>query len=358
MCGLAGILHFDRSHPVDRDLLLRMTRSIAHRGPDAEGLQVYGNVGLGHRRLSILDLSSEANQPMTNKDGSVHIVYNGEVYNFRELRAELQSEGCAFRTRSDTEVILCLYEKMGPSFVDRLSGMFALAIWDARRQMLVLARDRIGIKPLYYHVGPSHIVFASELKALLVDPRTPTEIDHAALSDYLHLLSIPDPRSILRDVKKLSPGHLLLVRRGQVEERPYWRIPLPKDPRADLARRGVARIRRAVRGGRSFAPRFRRAGRRVSERRRRLERRRVFHGAGGTRRDVHVFDDVPRPGDASTRGRSRAGWRINTAPITERSISARTRRKPCPSSPGIVTSRSQCHRGWHCIFYPDVPART
>ena len=231
MCGLAGILHFDRSHPVDRDLLLRMTRTVAHRGPDAEGLHVDGNVGLGHRRLSILDLSPEANQPMASKDGSVHIVYNGEIYNFREVRAELEAQGCAFRTRSDTEVILCLYEKMGPSFVDRLSGMFALAIWDARRQTLVLVRDRIGIKPLYYHVGPSHIVFASELKALLVDPRTSTEIDHAALSDYLHLLSIPDPRSILCGVKKLSPGHLLLVRRGQVEERPYWRIPLPKDPR-------------------------------------------------------------------------------------------------------------------------------
>jgi asparagine synthase (glutamine-hydrolysing) len=232
MCGLAGILHFDRSHPVDRDLLLRMTRAIAHRGPDAEGLELYGNVGLGHRRLSIVDLSSEANQPMANADSSVHIVYNGEVYNFRELRAELESEGCTFRTRSDTEVILCLYEKMGPSFVDRLSGMFALAIWDAHRQMLVLARDRIGIKPLYYYVGASHIVFASELKALLVDARTPTEIDHAALSDYLHLLSIPDPRSILRDVKKLGPGHLLIVRRGHVEERPYWRISLPATPRA------------------------------------------------------------------------------------------------------------------------------
>jgi asparagine synthase (glutamine-hydrolysing) len=232
MCGLAGILHFDRSHPVDRDLLLRMTRAVAHRGPDAEGLHVDANVGLGHRRLSILDLSPEANQPMSNRDGSVHIVYNGEVYNFHELRAELQSEGYAFRTRSDTEVILYLYERIGPRFVERLTGMFALAIWDARQQMLVLARDRIGIKPLYYHVGPGHIVFASEMKALLVDPRTPTEIDHGALSDYLHLLSIPDPRSILRNVKKLSPGHLLLVRRGRAEERPYWRIPLPNEPRA------------------------------------------------------------------------------------------------------------------------------
>ena len=294
MCGLAGIFHFDRSHPVDRDLLLRMTRAVAHRGPDAEGLHVNANVGLGHRRLSILDLSPEANQPMSNRDGSVHIVYNGEVYNFHELRAELQSNGYVFRTRSDTEVILHLYEKIGLRFVERLTGMFALAIWDARQQMLVLARDRIGIKPLYYHVGLAHIVFASEMKALLVDPRTPTEIDHEALSDYLHLLSIPDPRSILRGVKKLSPGHLLLVKRGRVEERPYWRIPLPATSAGDLARECMhefeERFGAAVRshlvsdvpvgaflsGGVEF------------------ERHRFLHRTGRARRYVHLLDDVPR----------------------------------------------------------------
>lgn len=168
---------------------------------------------------------------MANENGTVWIVYNGEIYNFRDLRTELETVGHRFKTTSDTEVVLRLYLTFGIGFVNKLRGMFALAIWDERERTLVLARDRIGIKPLYYHVGQSHIAFASEMKALLVDPRTPVDIDLAAISDYLHLLSIPDPISILKGVRKLEPGHLLVVQGQRVDKRVYWEIPLPDRPR-------------------------------------------------------------------------------------------------------------------------------
>jgi asparagine synthase (glutamine-hydrolysing) len=227
MCGIAGILNFDRQKPVDRSLVAAMTHAVAHRGPDAEGIWVEGPVGLGHRRLSIIDLSAAAEQPMVSDDGQVRIIYNGEVYNFLALRRTLEAEGYRFRTTSDTEVILQAYRRFGVDFVKHLRGMFALAIWDAEQQMMLLVRDRIGIKPLYYRFGPDYIAFASELKALLLDPRTPRDVDPAALSDFLHLLSIPDPRTILRGVRKLEAGHLLIVRGRQVQDREYWNVPLP-----------------------------------------------------------------------------------------------------------------------------------
>jgi asparagine synthase (glutamine-hydrolysing) len=232
MCGIAGLLNFDRQEPVDRNLVVAMTRAIAHRGPDAEGIWVEGPVGLGHRRLSIIDLSAAAEQPMVSDDGQLRIVYNGEIYNFRALRRTLQAQGYAFRTASDTEVILQAYRHYGMDFVTHLRGMFAFAIWDARQRVLLLARDRIGIKPLYYRVGGDYISFASELKSLLVDPRTPREVDPAALSDFLHLLSIPDPRSILKGVSKLEAGHMLVVRDGRVQDRQYWDVPLHAAPRS------------------------------------------------------------------------------------------------------------------------------
>src|SRR3954468_2522406 len=219
MCGIAGILNFDRHQPVDRNLVAAMTRAVAHRGPDAEGIWVEGPVGLGHRRLSIIDLSTAAEQPMVSDDGQVRIIYNGEVYNFRQLKRELAAHGYKFRTASDTEVILQAYRHYGLEFLNHLRGMFALAIWDARQQLLLVARDRIGIKPLYYRTAGNYIVFACELKARLVDPRTPREVDAAALSDFLHLLSIPDPHSILVGVQKLEAGHMLVVRAGKVTDR-------------------------------------------------------------------------------------------------------------------------------------------
>jgi asparagine synthase (glutamine-hydrolysing) len=240
MCGLAGILNFDRSRPVSRDLVQAMTRAMAHRGPDAEGLWVEGRIGLGHRRLSIIDLSEAAEQPMVSQDGTVRIVFNGEIYNFREVRRNLEADGFAFRTSSDTEVILQAYRRYGLDFVTHLRGMFALAIWDASTQTLVIARDRIGIKPLYYRVNASSIAFASEMKALLRDPETPRDIDTAALSDFLHLLSIPDPRSILAGVRKLEAGHMLVVRDGHVEDRVWWNLPLPREPRSITMEQAVA----------------------------------------------------------------------------------------------------------------------
>lgn len=231
MCGIAGILNFDRQQPVDRRLVVAMTRAVAHRGPDAEGIWVNGPVGLGHRRLSIIDLSVAAEQPMASDDGQVRIVYNGEVYNFLELRRELQRRGYTFRTSSDTEVILQAYRCYGLDFLARLRGMFALAIWDAGQGTLLLARDRIGIKPLYYHVGKDHVSFASELKALLADPRTPRAVDQGALTNFLHLLSIPDPQSILRGIRRLEAGHVLIVRGRDVQDREYWNVPLPAAPR-------------------------------------------------------------------------------------------------------------------------------
>jgi asparagine synthase (glutamine-hydrolysing) len=232
MCGIAGILNFDRREPVDRNLVAAMTRAVAHRGPDAEGIWVEGPVGLGHRRLSIIDLSTAAEQPMVSDDGQVRIIYNGEIYNFQALRRTLEARGYTFRTTSDTEVILQAYRCYGTDFVTHLQGMFALAIWDAKQRLLLLVRDRIGIKPLYYRVASGYIAFASELKALLVDPRTPREVDPAALSDFLHLLSIPDPHSILKGVRKLEAGHILVVREGQVQDREYWNVPLPAAPRS------------------------------------------------------------------------------------------------------------------------------
>ena len=232
MCGIAGILNFDRQEPVDRRLVAAMTRAVAHRGPDAEGVWVEGSVGLGHRRLSIIDLSEAAEQPMVSDDGRVRIIYNGEVYNFVELRRTLEGLGYTFRTTSDTEVVLQAYRHYGPDFLKYLRGMFALAIWDAEQRLLLIARDRIGIKPLYYRVAQGYIAFASELKALLVDSRTPREIDLAALSDFLHLLSIPDPRSILTGVRKLEAGHMLIVRGKRVDDREYWNVPLPAATRS------------------------------------------------------------------------------------------------------------------------------
>ncbi|WP_342740131.1 asparagine synthase (glutamine-hydrolyzing) [Bradyrhizobium sp. B117] len=232
MCGIAGTLNFDRQKPVDRELVVAMTRALAHRGPDAEGVWVSGSVGLGHRRLSVIDLSAAAEQPMISDDGQVCIVYNGEVYNFLELKRELQGRGFTFRTSSDTEVILQAYRCYGQDFVKHLRGMFALAIWDSAQGTLLLARDRVGIKPLYYYVGREHILFASELKSLLADRRMPREVDQASLTNFLHLLSIPDPQSILKGVRRLDAGHILLVSGRDVRDRQYWNVPLPAAPRS------------------------------------------------------------------------------------------------------------------------------
>ena len=201
-----------------------MTRCLVHRGPDDQGLHLSANVGLGHRRLSIIDLAG-GRQPIYNEDGTCCIVFNGEIYNFHELRRGLIERGHALRTHSDTETILHLYEEMGERCVEPLRGMFAFAIWNERAQELLLARDRVGKKPLFYACDDQAIRFASELKSLLVDPAFRREIDLDALQDYLAFQYVPAPATIFRGARKLPPAHTLVWRRGQLSLRRYWQLP-------------------------------------------------------------------------------------------------------------------------------------
>lgn len=222
MCGIAGLLYFDRSREVDPALLDRATDSIAHRGPDGRGTHREKNLGLGHRRLAIIDTTDAAAQPFSNEDGTVWIVFNGEIYNYRELRDGLTTRH-TFRSRTDTEVILGLYDEQGVQCVSMLGGMFAFAIWDARAQRLVLARDRLGKKPLYYAVTDRGLTFASELKALLVGIPAPA-IDPLALHHYLTFQYVPAPLTIFQGIRKLRPGHVLVYENGKISESAYWSL--------------------------------------------------------------------------------------------------------------------------------------
>ena len=198
-----------------------MSESLIHRGPDGQGAFIRGPVRLTMRRLSIIDLQG-GDQPMTNETGTIHVVFNGEIYNFAELRKSLAGYGHRFRTRSDTETIVHAYEQWGDDFVNHLNGMFAIALWDEARERLVLARDRVGIKPLYYAQANGALVFGSELKALLKSGLVPRELDYEALGQYLSLEYIPAPTSIVRGVRKLRPGHLLTASAERVRDRAYW----------------------------------------------------------------------------------------------------------------------------------------
>ena len=219
MCGIAGI--FDSFKSVHERLLKRMTDALVHRGPDDEGFYCSGPIGLGHRRLSIIDLAG-GHQPLANEDETVWIVFNGEIYNFGELHDELVKKGHVFKTRSDTEVIVHLYEEEGENCFKRLRGMFAIAIWDARNRKLLLARDRVGKKPLFYFYDGRRIAFASEMKAILEIPGIPREIDPEAVSDYFSLLYIPAPKSIFKNIRKVLPGHYLVVSQNGIRETEYW----------------------------------------------------------------------------------------------------------------------------------------
>ena len=249
MCGICGIFLFDRSAGVDRGLLEAMNRTMTHRGPDGEGYRVAGRAGIAMRRLSIIDLAG-GDQPISNEDGSVWVVFNGEIYNYPELRTELEGRGHILRTRSDTEVIVHLYEEMGEQCVTRLNGMFGFAVWDGPRQRIVLARDRLGIKPLFYAVEPGRrVVFGSEIKALLRAGVSQTP-DYQALYDYLSLMYCPTPSTAFAAIKKLPPGCTLTCSEEGVSIREYWDIPLPdKGHELDLAREDlVALIEDCVRG--------------------------------------------------------------------------------------------------------------
>jgi asparagine synthase (glutamine-hydrolysing) len=229
MCGIAGFVESPRTETpflseAALELLHRMCEVIRHRGPDDEGVLVEDGVALGMRRLSIIDLST-GNQPIANEDGTVSVVFNGEIYNFRELRAELEAAGHRFRTASDTEVIVHGYEEWGAAALRRFRGMFGVAIWDRRTRSLLLARDRIGIKPLHYAVVAGRLYFGSEIKSILCAPDLPRDLDLAALDHYLSFLYTPRDGSIFRHVKKLPPGHVLTWRDGRLQVDQYWQQP-------------------------------------------------------------------------------------------------------------------------------------
>ncbi len=224
MCGIAGVVSSGSGQRTDPSLVRRMCALIEHRGPDDEGLYDDGVAVLGMRRLSIIDVGG-GQQPVRNEDGTIWTVFNGEIYNFRELRAELESIGHVFASHSDTETIVHAYEAYGDDFANHLHGMFSIAVWDARRERLLLARDRFGKKPLFYAHLPSGLVFGSELKCLLQHPEFERTIDPAALDEYLAFGYVAAPRSIFAMARKLRPAHLLIYEAGQVRTYAYWRLP-------------------------------------------------------------------------------------------------------------------------------------
>ena len=225
MCGIAGFVEFQGE--ADRFVLARMTARLAHRGPDGDGLHVQGPVALGHRRLAIIDLAG-GTQPLCNEDGTVWVTYNGELYNEYELRAQLIAQGHRYRTTSDTESLVHLYEEAGPGFVSQLNGMFSFGIWDSQRRRLLLARDRMGQKPLYYALLPGGgLAFASEPKSLFEHPGVSRELDHDSLARYLFYEYLPTPHSIWAGISKLPPGHFLEWTDGQVRIERYWTPPRP-----------------------------------------------------------------------------------------------------------------------------------
>jgi asparagine synthase (glutamine-hydrolysing) len=232
MCGITGAIWTDPEKALDDATLRRMVEVLRHRGPDDEGFytaefrtraaeQAVPGVALGHRRLSIIDLAS-GHQPLSNEDGSVWVVLNGEIYNYRDLRRRLEGSGHRFRTNSDTEVLVHLYEDEGERLPEHLNGMFALAVWDANRRQLFLARDRLGKKPLVYRLEPGRLLFASELKSLLEVPGVPRELDPQALDAYLTYQYVPHPQTIFRGISKLAPAHCAVYREGRLTLRRYW----------------------------------------------------------------------------------------------------------------------------------------
>jgi asparagine synthase (glutamine-hydrolysing) len=251
MCGLVGIFHLREPVDIDRELLSSMNETQFHRGPDEGGLHTEPGVGLGHRRLSIIDLAS-GQQPLFNEDNSVVVVYNGEIYNFPELADELKAFGHTFRTHCDTEVIVHAWEQWGEKCVDRFRGMFAFALWDRNQQALFIARDRLGIKPLYYAELPDgQFIFASELKAMMRHPKLQKELDPLAIEDYFAFGYIPEPRTIFQHAKKLPPAHTIKLTRGKPvpEPREYWDVPFEKvqtGSEDDVANELIERLSEAI----------------------------------------------------------------------------------------------------------------
>lgn len=249
MCGIAGVLEFETSQASSVEGLRRMAKVLSHRGPDQEGFYQTGPIGLAHRRLSIIDLAS-GQQPMGSRDGQVWLVFNGEIYNYPELKAELEQKGHTFRTQSDTEVLLALYLQDGLEAFSKLNGMFACAFWDARADQLVLARDRFGKKPLFYYKDEHRFLFGSEIKALLAHGSIARKVSPTALHDYLTHSYIVGEESIIQGVHRLPPAHLLVVRRRELTCRPYWELQFGPNPvipaEEEILERLEELLRRAV----------------------------------------------------------------------------------------------------------------
>ncbi|MBI2191364.1 MAG: asparagine synthase (glutamine-hydrolyzing) [Planctomycetes bacterium] len=248
MCGICGIVSVDGGRPIDPAPLEGMNQALRHRGPDDSGVYQDDFAALGHRRLSIIDVE-RGHQPLCNESRSVWVVFNGEIYNFPELQKDLEARGHRFSTRTDTEVLVHLYETYGPDFIERLNGMFAFALWDAPARRLILARDRMGEKPLHYTVRNGLLIFGSELKAILKHPAVSRRIDRSALQQYLLLDAIPAPRTIYEEVCKLPPGHRLVVEAGRFHVEPYWQLRLHADylPEDEAGQRLEALLEEAVR---------------------------------------------------------------------------------------------------------------
>lgn len=232
MCGICGIVYRDSGRPVDRSVIERMNRTMVHRGPDDEGYFIDEGAALAMRRLSIIDLSGGA-QPHFNEDKGIVSVCNGELYNFKELKKNLEEREHRFSSKSDAEIIPHLYEECGTSFVEKIEGMFAIALWDKKNRVLILARDRMGKKPVYWHKSDDAIIFSSELKGIMEYPNISREIDKRALSKYLVYEYVPSPKSIIKNVNKLEPGHLLISEKNKIEVKRYWDIP-KSDPKLNM----------------------------------------------------------------------------------------------------------------------------
>ena len=254
MCGITGIVDMRGERPIDEPLLRAMNGVIGHRGPDGDGFHFEPGVGFGHRRLSIIDLEG-GKQPLYNEDHTVVVTYNGEIFNFMEVERELLQRGHTFRTRSDTEVIVHAWEEWGVECLKRFNGMFAFAVWDRRAKTLFIARDRLGVKPLFYaELSDGRLIFGSELKALLLHPLLQRRIDPQAVEEYFAFGYVPDPKTIYRDVKKLEPGAYICVKRGDSHVKPvrYWDVPLDgeralEQPAAAWEEELRARLKEAVR---------------------------------------------------------------------------------------------------------------
>jgi asparagine synthase (glutamine-hydrolysing) len=250
MCGICGVFNFVTRQPFERVLVKRATDAMVHRGPDDEGFYLAGELALGNRRLSIIDLPG-GHQPIANEDESLWITFNGEIYNYRELRPELEARGHRFRTASDTETILHLYEEHGFACLERLRGMFAFALWDGRARQLFVARDRLGVKPLFYREEPGRLIFASELRALRELARQPMEIDSQSVYDFFGFRYIPAPHTFYRGVQKLLPGHFLVADSRGVRTQAYWDVPAEelagRQSSKDLAQQVVELLRESIR---------------------------------------------------------------------------------------------------------------